>query len=480
MNQNDQEEIINEWGDNGLPSTNSPTRKTPKISIGILCSVVLVAIAISVLLTYTLTANSERTYYNQILLEQQEQFNQILEDNLISNDLEYSKFAMLAEMLERFSFYYDEIEEEELLKLVVGAYADAVGDRYAEYYTEEEYQKLSSENAGQHQGIGVSVVQTVLEIDNISYEVFQIIAIFNNSPAEKSSLRVGDFIYAIKESEETKTIAQLGGYTEALSKIRGEKGTFAEFSVFRKADEGYQSIDFSIERDDYEKSTIIYSICELDPSVGYIHISQFDLTTPVQFKDAVFNLQKSGIKKFIFDVRNNPGGDLQSIKAVMSYFLQKGDLILSTVDKNGSVSKSYYAEPMTLKGAYAGCNVSESEIGMYSDLDMVVICNENTASAAEVFTATLRDYELATIVGSTTYGKGIMQTFFSMSMFGDYDGYVKMTSYAYLTKCGITYHDIGIVPHVEATLTEEAKQYNFYLLPQEKDDQLITAIKQFQ
>ena len=129
---------------------------------------------------------------------------------------------------------------------------------------------------------------------------------------------------------------------------------------------------------------------------------------------------------------------------------------------------------------YSSCNVLESEIGMYADLDMVVLCNGNTASAAEVFTATLRDYGLAKIVGETTFGKGIMQSFLPLSILGDYSGYIKMTTYAYVTKCGETYHKIGIVPHVEEALSEEAKQYNFYVLPQEKDNQLLAALTQFQ
>ena len=117
---------------------------------------------------------------------------------------------------------------------------------------------------------------------------------------------------------------------------------------------------------------------------------------------------------------------------------------------------------------------------MFADLDMVVLCNGSTASAAEVFTATLRDYGLATIVGETTFGKGIMQSFLPMSYFGEYSGYVKLTTYAYVTKCGVTYHDVGIVPNVESILSEEAKEYNFYVLPQSKDNQLQAALAQFQ
>ena len=168
-----------------------------------------------------------------------------------------------------------------------------------------------------------------------------------------------------------------------------------------------------------------------------------------------------------------------SIKAVLTYFLREGDLILSAIDKNGTVVKSYSAEVMTLSGEYASCSVSKEEIGMYRGLDAVVLCNGSTASAAEVFTASLRDYDLADIVGETTFGKGIMQSIISLSSasYGVYDGYVKMTTYAYVTACGETYHEIGVSPDgEEVSLSEEAKEYVLDLLPQALDDQLQAAI----
>ena len=113
---------------------------------------------------------------------------------------------------------------------------------------------------------------------------------------------------------------------------------------------------------------------------------------------------------------------------------------------------------------------------MYAKLDMVVLCNENTASTAEVFTATLRDYGLAETVGVTTFGKGIMQSFIALSDYGNFTGYVKMTTYAYVTKCGVTYHDIGITPTETVELSEQAKEYHFYVLPQAVDNQLQAAI----
>ena len=117
---------------------------------------------------------------------------------------------------------------------------------------------------------------------------------------------------------------------------------------------------------------------------------------------------------------------------------------------------------------------------MFSDLSMVVLCNGATASAAEVFTATLRDYGLATVVGETTFGKGIMQTFFDLSVFRGCEGYAKLTSYAYVTKCGVSYHDVGILPDVAVELSEEAQAYYYTLLPEALDNQLAAAIARFE
>ena len=480
MKNYDQDYIPGHWNSEkpGLQGV-EPQKPKKSVSIGFLLSAMCIVAVLTMLFTYTLTSASKRSYYSKKLARQQETIDALREDKLYS-DFDIEKLQLLAGIFDAYSYYAGDKTEEEMLNAVLKAYAAATGDLYAEYYTGEEYQAIIDENNGDYQGIGVSVIQTTATVEGYEYQVFQIIAIYKNAPAESSGLSVGDFIYCVKDSGEYRTVEALGGYSKAISLIQGEKGTQAEFAVFRDEGDGYRSIEFSITRDSFESLSVSYVLSEHDPTVGIVKISQFDLTTPNQFKDAIYALKKKNVTKFVFDVRNNPGGDLQSIKAVLSYFLQKGDLILSAIDKDGNIARSYFAEPMLHKGEYSSCNVLESEIGMFSNLQMTVICNGNTASAAEVFTATLRDYQLAEVVGETTFGKGIMQSFLPLSMLGDYTGYIKMTTYAYVTKCGETYHEIGIKPHVEVALSDEAKQYNLYVLPQDKDNQLIAAIQQFQ
>ena len=201
-----------------------------------------------------------------------------------------------------------------------------------------------------------------------------------------------------------------------------------------------------------------------------------DITTPVAVKDAVSSLQSKGCTKFVFDVRDNYGGSLKSVGAVLSYFLNEGDTIIKTVDKNGT-EEITTVKPVTYVGNDAPCSVSAEDIGIYRDLDLVVLCNENTASAAELFTAAIRDYDLGNIVGSKTYGKGSAQSYFALR--GGLSGVVKLTTAMYYPPCGVSYEGIGITPDVEIALSSEAKEYNAYDLPDELDNQLLEAVKHF-
>lgn len=485
MKLNDRDYYPGMWNTEGEtpPVESQPPKKTKwSCSVGFLLAVVCIVAVFAVLFTYTLTSASNRAYYSEILAKQQSEIDRLKAgEGGIDADIDLEKLELLAALFEQYSYYAGQVSEEEFLNALLKAYAEATGDQYAAYYTEEEYRAIAAQNVGDYEGIGVSVINTTVTVAAQEYMVFQIIAVYEDGPAYGSGLAIGDCIYCVKSEGVYKTVSELG-YDKSISLIKGEKGTQAEFKVFRPSGEGYESVKFSITRDEFESVSVTCYTKTDDPTVGVVRISNFDLTTPGQLKKAVNALLEGGAEHFVFDVRNNPGGDLQSIKAVLTYFLQKGDLILSSIDRNGQIGTSYFAEAMTLTGEYASCNVAEEEIGMYAELDMVVLCNGNTASAAEVFTATLRDYGLARIAGETTFGKGIMQSFLSLSVFGDFSGYVKMTTYAYVTKCGITYHEIGIEPDegLAVSLSEEAKQYNFYVLPQEKDDQLQVAFAQFQ
>lgn len=461
-------------------------------------SLLLIILCITIVGTMLITFNFASNWVGQqdlLVIQQQQQTidnlnNAIKEQDkwidylqgAYGSDGDFKKLEILATLLKNYSYNANNFNEEEMLEEVLHAYIKATGDDYAAYYTEEEYAEILSDNSGSGIGVGVSVVQESLTVSGQEYLTFQIITIFQNSPANSSGLLLGDHVYAIEVDGEYQTISQLGGYTTALKALRGDAETTVKLRAFRDdGNGGYNSIEFAIVRNTYTRESVTFRVSETDSSIGIVQIAEFDLQAPIQFKQAVQALQKQGIQKIIFDVRDNPGGDLQSIKAVLSCILNDGDLILSAINNEGEVDYSVYAGQLSYTGSYVTCNVAQEEVGMFANLKMVVLCNNNTASAAEVFTASLRDHKNVTIVGETTFGKGIMQRYISLASLtgGAYDGWVKMTTHAYLTECGVTYHNIGIPPTegYDVALDDAAKEYNFYLLPESLDNQLQKAIE---
>ena len=374
---------------------------------------------------------------------------------------------------------YDGIDEETMKDAILKAYIAATGDLYAEYMTPEEYDAYMSESNGEFVGIGVSIVNTAIEINGYKYKVMQVISVFENSPALENDVRVGDYIIYVGGGE-SRTLVDVLGYTEALNVMLGEAGTQAEFTVFRPdttAEIGYREIEFSITRRKVITQSVKFRVSETDSKVGIVTVTGFDMTTAPQFCEAVDTLKASGCEYFVFDMRNNPGGALYSIEAVLSYFLDEGDLIVSTEYADGS-EYADYVRAVNYGSQYAGYNVSKSDIGKYKDLigKCVVLTNGNTASAAELFTATFRDYNIAPIVGETTFGKGCMQSIIDLDRYYDMPGALRVTVAMYFSKSHNVYHDIGIKPDYEVALSEEALEYNFFLIPEEKDNQLQKAI----
>lgn len=392
-----------------------------------------------------------------------------------TDSAEKDAFAELTFLDQFFKAYsYLDLSEVDFLTAVLKAYTEATGDRYAEYYTEEEFEAMLSDNAGEGVGVGISVIYAPVEINGVSYMVLEIITVMPNSPAEAAGVHPGDRVMYVGTGENRKLVEE-SGYTEAVNSLRGEKGSLAEFTVFRPVGGGrFEEIPFSIVRDEYEVQSVEYKISETDPSVGIVRILQFAQKTPRQFSEAMDALLKQGITRFVFDVRNNPGGDLKSINAILSFFLSEGDKLLSTEDRTGNTEK-YLVGEVTYSGDYAPCSVSKDDIGKYRGYRMAVLTNGNTASAAELFTATMRDYSLATIVGETTYGKGSMQSIYPLYYWG-YEGAVKLTTKHYFPPCGEGYDGIGITPDVAVSLSEEAANTNIYKLAEADDAQLQAAL----
>jgi carboxyl-terminal processing protease len=350
---------------------------------------------------------------------------------------------------------------------------------YAAYYTEEELKAMASDNQGELEGIGVSVVNDVVELNGQKYSVLTIISVFNDSPALAGGLRIGDRVYAVFDAEGNSHTVEELGYDKAITYVRGVAGTKAHFTVLRDGADGqYVAHEFEIERKKITTESVSGRVSEQDPTIGIVKISQFDLTTPPQFKHTMDELIGKGCQKFVFDVRYNPGGDLQSIEAVLSLFLNEGDVMIKTVYKDGSGETDKVEVKSHNDEAYRTCDVTREDIGKYRNYQFAVLTNEYTASAAELFTSNLRDYELATLVGNTTYGKGCMQSTYDLSYWGVKGG-LKLTTAWYLPPSEQNYHDIGIVPHIEVNMDESLieKYGNIYLIPDSEDPQLIAALQ---
>ena len=403
-----------------------------------------------------------------------------------------STFLLIDALFNNFSIF--DVDYETAMLAAIRAYVEATGDKYALFYTPEELKAMQDENNGDLYGIGVQVI--------FDYEEYfmEVVLIMPESPAE-STLAVGDKvthiivdgakialsdivaenkekikkIYPAYTEEEVNNAACYETFQYAVSKLKGPEGTFAEFTVDRNG----TSTDMRIARAKVKTLSVTCKTSIRDSSVGIVSISQFDLTTPTQFKECMDKLVAQGCNKFIFDVRNNPGGDLASVVAVLSTLLDRNDVILTTKDHNSKVETTKvgivnYSEA----SGYSTCNVSASDIGKYSKYDMVVLANENSASAAELFTAALRDHELAQIVGVNTYGKGSVQSIISLAYYGEeYYGALKLTTKLYFPPCGVGYDGgIGIAPNHPVELEGIAAETHFYKLTEEIDNQLQKAV----
>lgn len=401
-------------------------------------------------------------------------------------------FYLIDALVRNYSIF--DVDYEKALISAIRAYLEITGDKYAVFYTPEEYEELMSDNQGDLYGIGV---QVIFDYDGYFMEI---VMIMPDSPAQ-GTLEIGDKVTHIVADGETVAIADIvesnkvklkelyPTYTDeeinnaacyetfqyAVSKLKGAEGTYAEFTVDRNG----ESKPLSVKRAKVTSVSVTCKTSTRDSSVGIVRISEFDLTTPTQFKSCMDELIASGCDKFVFDMRNNPGGDLASVVAVLSTLLQKNDVILSTKDSSGNVEiTKVNTVKYAASSAYSTCNVTNEDIGKYSGYDMVVLANGNSASAAELFTSALRDHELAQIVGEKTYGKGSMQSIISLSAYGEeYYGALKLTTKLYFPPCGIGYDGgIGIEPNYPVKLEGEAANINFYKLTEDIDNQLQKAV----
>ena len=332
--------------------------------------------------------------------------------------------------------YIGELDPAQLEYGVMMGLVYGTGDRYGEYMDPETYAEFTSDAAGDTEGIGIMV------IENLDTGLIEIVDVIPNSPASEADLRSGDLICKVSGEDVAEA-----GYYKALDMMLGKAGTTAEFTVYRDG----EYLDFAIERRHVEQVNVNYRMYE-DGLTGIIRISSFDEVTAPQFKNAVESLQMQGAERFVFDLRNNSGGLLESVVEVLDYLLPEGVII--RINGNGTPEETIASDASEL------------------DAPMAVIVNGATASAAELFTAALRDYEKSVTVGTTTFGKGSMQTVVPFS-----DGSaLRITYKTYSPPVSDNYDGVGITPDIEIELDEALAGKTIYSITDAEDNQLQAAI----
>ncbi len=354
--------------------------------------------------------------------------------------LDFSKLSELEKLFE--DDYLYEIDSEAQKDAIAQAYVYYSGDKYASYYSAEAWKKEKEAASGNSVGIGVSIVQN----KNNQIEIVQVM---NDGPAKKAGLQVGDIIDSVEGTPASEI-----GFDGLPAVIVGETGTPVKIGIIRNG----EKMEVSVIRNKYKADTIITEVVTYgDEKFGYVYITEFlsYYTTALDFFSAVDALLEVGVEGLVFDVRNNLGGDLNAVVPMLDYLLPEGPIVHLT-DKDGVEFEVHESD--------------EFEV----DLPMVILTNGNSASAAELFTSSLKDYDKATIIGTKTYGKGCGQTGTPLR-----DGSVVfVTSFLYNPPFSENYDGVGIYPDIEIELPEEWQGMNLFLVPHEEDTQLKRAIEE--
>ncbi len=443
-----------------------------------ICACVAIVI-VAVMLTYTVCNNMYRSALDDAIREHGEQTAEADGNNNAAAALPDGldgELKLISDIFKTYSIYG--MNDEDLSAAVLKAYVAATGDRYAAYYTDEEYKLLMEDIGGKTQGIGVNIINDYVDIAGLGkLKALKIVNVVSDSPADKAEVRFNDYIFAVGSLDDYDTVNELD-YDKALKLLQGVAGTQAEFIIYREGhteNNGY--IEFSIKREEFTSDSVMYRKAEgaVGENIGVIKIIEFDSTTPDGVEKAIEALKAEGCTKFAFDVRYNPGGTLDSIVATLSFFLDEGDVVIRTRD-NADNEEATKVAPFSREN---GCTVTAEDIGKYKDLNMVVLCNESTASAAELFVANFMDHKLAEVVGTQTYGKGSMQSYISLAYFGG-NGVLKLTRHKYLPPVSDCYDEVGINPTHEIEQAPEALTHSIYdIYYTAKDAQLVEAVKHF-
>lgn len=392
-------------------------KRKPRI-IGILIRSFLL-IAITATITYFVTVNIT---INQYL-------------NKANSAYMTAKMSLVKTKLE--NTYIRDLNDEDMIEGAIKGYVSGVGDKYTQYLTKEDMDALLESTTGNYVGIGVYML-TSSEVNGVV-----IVGVMEDSPAEQAGIEIGDIITKVDD------VSYIGKKSEDVSNaIKGQEGTNVKITVKRDNEEK----EFNITRKSIKVKTVGSEM--LDNNIGYIRISSFDIGTASEFKEHYNKLKDQNIKGLILDLRNNGGGVVGEALSIADTMVEKGRTLLITTDKDGKEKID---------------KASENPI---IGVPVIILVNDTTASSSEILAATLRDNCRYTIIGTKTYGKGVIQSIYT---FKDGTG-LKVTTNEYFSPEHNIINEVGIEPDIKIELDSEWKGYS--VVPFENDKQLQKAIEQ--
>ena len=334
------------------------------------------------------------------------------------------------------SFYFDDVDDAAVAENIYKAYLDSFGDKYTVYYTAEEYQAITQATSGTYFGIGVVVSKN-------DDGTIRVVLPYENAPGSEAGMLIGDCITKVNG---VSVIDR--DLSAVVADIKGSEGSTVEIELVRE--NIATPITLTVERRKIEIPTIGSKM--LADNIGYIEITEFDEVTYAQFKEAYNTLKSQGMVGLVIDIRSNPGGLLTTVVNMLDEILPDG-MIVYTQTKEGK------------KTEYKGKN--SNEIGV----PLAVLVNGDSASASEIFAGAVQDYGVGTIVGTTTFGKGIVQTIRPLT-----DGSaVKFTIAKYFTPKGQDIHGKGVTPDVTVEMDEAVKNKTSITI--DEDNQLQKALE---
>ena len=333
--------------------------------------------------------------------------------------------------------FYEKVDPEVLYEGALDGIMEALNDPYSCYYTPEEATAVFQTTAGSYVGIGCYVGQMKESNDIV------VISVVEDSPAEKAGLLPEDIIIAVDGKDVSKLNLEY-----AMTFIKGNEGSSVVLTVKR----GDKTLDLAMKRAKIEQKTVSYRM--IGDGIGYILVSALYENTSKETKAALEALEKQGMTKLIIDLRENPGGLFDAAVKMLDIMLEKGLLVAYTDSRQGVETKSYTKDEEKF------------------DKPLVILINGNSASASELFTQTMRDYEKATVIGTTSYGKGVYQTLWPI---GEDSSFIKYTGGRYYSPKGVCIHEKGIEPDIVVELEEGLDKES--ISKRTKDNQIDAAVE---